>query len=417
MDPVFYTQLLCQLISEFGHASESFNLFARLSDSDWKNFLRFVNQHGLTPVVFDRLTQYKTHLSPPDDIFAAMQKIYLSTAVKNTQLLNEAKRFLSASRDSGLPVIGLKGIFLVENVFGNIALRVMSDMDFLVQRKDVPAAQNVLKTLGYEQRTYFDSEDPNTDAKHASPMVNPYGCYAEIHWSIVDDEWPFNIDTDGLWERAVPAKIAGLDVLSLSIEDLILHLCIHYTYQHLLKEGGLRGLFDLLAVMETYQNEIDWRLLAERANQWGVGRIVALTFQLVSELFCQKIPSGDLENLNFEPVPSDLLSAAKDQIIPIQEVNIPITYSLISFFSKTGLISKLKLFFQRIFLPKAIMARYYNVSPTSIKVYLLYPVRWYYLFLKYGKTVWKILFKQETESSVAGYVQTNQRLLTWMESE
>jgi len=75
-------------------------------------------------------------------------------------------------------------------------------------------------------------DDQNIDTKHVPPMQKEGGAMVEVHWTLLEEDEPFTIDADALWERTVPARIANLDALALSVEDLVLHLCLHLAYQH-----------------------------------------------------------------------------------------------------------------------------------------------------------------------------------------
>jgi hypothetical protein len=66
--------------------------------------------------------------------------------------------------------------------------------------------------------------------KKGAPIV-------ELHWTILEEEEPFSIDVEAMWARSVPAEIAGVGVRGLSVEDLLLHLSLHLTYQHRLAGG------------------------------------------------------------------------------------------------------------------------------------------------------------------------------------
>ena len=142
----------------------------------------------------------------------------------------------------------------------------MVDLDFLIKRKDIPAVQDHLRALGFRSSTYFNHEDHNIDVKHAPPMIGLKGYYVELHWSIVEGDWPFNVDEHGLWQRAVPASMASVDALALSVEDLLLHLCIHFTYQRRLR-NGLRGLFDFIVILNAHQWDIDGEMLFQWAQE------------------------------------------------------------------------------------------------------------------------------------------------------
>jgi len=103
----------------------------------------------------------------------------------------------------------------------------MSDLDILVHREDLNRTIEILLGLGYQLSRYFDIRDSNLDIKHVPPMILSDGTHVEIHWTLLEEDEPFTIAMDGVWQRSFPAQINGIDVLAEGIEDLLLHLCIH----------------------------------------------------------------------------------------------------------------------------------------------------------------------------------------------
>lgn len=125
-----------------------------------------------------------------------------------------------------------------------------------------------MRGLGYQLSTWYDADDPNRDLKHIPPLLKEGAPIVELHWTILEEEEPFTIDVDGMWARSVPAEIAGVGVRGLSVEDLLLHLSLHFSYQHRLR-GGLRNLYDMDAVIRG--GEVDWTTLTATAQEWGGG--------------------------------------------------------------------------------------------------------------------------------------------------
>ena len=138
-------------------------------------------------------------------------------------------------------------------------------------------------------------------------MARPDGIRVEIHWSIARPDGPFQIDLDGLWERAQRASIVGVEALVLSPEDLILHLCLHSSFTHKFRIG-LRMCWDIREVVRHYRDAIDWDLLVRRAQQWGIGQYVYLTLRLVRELLAADIPVARIAALE----PPGLLAGCRD---------------------------------------------------------------------------------------------------------
>jgi hypothetical protein len=61
----------------------------------------------------------------------------LYSALRNMRRCHELSKVLRILQNDGIPVIVLKGAALAEVVYGNIALRSMSDVDLLVKKGSI----------------------------------------------------------------------------------------------------------------------------------------------------------------------------------------------------------------------------------------------------------------------------------------
>ena len=407
--------LLCSLISSERDPQDLNNQLRQFSPEEWELLIDLANKNGLTAILYKFFVQQDLTRYISKKQFEVLQEKTRITAVNNLILIHEAKQVLEVLHQSNIDVIGLKGLYLLDNIYDDISLRPMADLDLLLKKEDISKALSILTAIDYHPSTYFNLNTENIDIKHVPPLIKNQKLYLELHWSIAEGDWPFNVDVGGLWQRAVPATIAGVSALALSTEDLLLHLCIHFTYQHQLK-GNLRGLYDFLKVFETHQWEIDWETLFKTAKEWRVERIVALTFELLVDLFGGKFPQDVLVHFKSELISPDLFTAAKNQIFPAHDTQAAITPDLARLSSMPGLINKFRLILTRVFLPKATMARLYNTPPTSIKIYFFYPVRLLQLFKAYGITTWEIITKPKAVKVDIVHEGAKQELIEWMEA-
>ena len=338
---------------------------------------------------------------------------HIKTAAQNMLTLHDAEIILTAFQKSGIPAAGLKGIYLLENVYDDIGARAMSDIDLLIKKKDLAVCFHILESLGYQPTTYFSLNDANTDTKHLPPMEKAGGALVELHWTMLEEDEPFTIDADALWQRTLPAKIANVDALALGIEDLILHLCLHLTYQHFLNLG-LRGLLDIALVIHNFRPEIDWQKLIRIAQSWGAERVTALTLKLVETELGIPIPVDIFTALVPEGIEPGLLEYARLQLLDRVWFEDQFTPDLVEMSAKKGLLAKVKIGLQRVFIPRLALARIYNVSPTSPKILWFYVERLNYLVRSYGKTVLRLQRGEKGTEPARKKAEISNSLHEWM---
>src|SRR5262249_7482159 len=134
---------------------------------------------------------------------------------------------------------------------------------------------------------------------HQLPTYTHGGAMLELHWAIEDDDSPFAIDGEGLWQRAVPARIGGAATQALAPEDLLLPLALHAAYGHgwLQFESGPRRLVDIAACLRHFDGRLDWDVLATRARAWRVHPSAWLALTVAGELLQAQVPAEALERL------------------------------------------------------------------------------------------------------------------------
>jgi len=352
------------------------------SDSDWNEVLEQSELFGIMPLVYHRLHSQHLDSSIPANVMQTLRTKYLITAGVNTRLYCELAMVLEALNNENIQVIILKGAYLAEFVYESIAIRPMGDIDILIKKNDLLKAEKKLIEMGYNLFHEYALEKTFINHHHLPPLIKSGAFPIEIHWTIGVVASSVTIDINGLWERALPAKIVGVNALSLSLEDLLLHLCLHLTQLHFFDQG-VRILCDIHETIRNNQEQIDWIRLEYLASQWGVKKPVYLTFRLAKEFLDTHIPDEFLINLSPDGINKDLLVFAKEQLLS-QKMDYsnmlrtlsPNEYGVNYFDRIVGLLN-------RIFSPEYVANRY-NLPKHSWKIYCYYPIRLMALLLEYG---------------------------------
>ncbi|MEI8355978.1 MAG: nucleotidyltransferase family protein [Deltaproteobacteria bacterium] len=266
-----------------------------LTESEWEDLIDYARKSSVAQVLFVYLKSQS--LSIPPVAAERIRNIYLASAVRNTKLFHELKNILLAFQTAGVTAVPLKGAWLAEKVYSNIALRGMGDVDLWVQRDQLDEARRVMVSLGYASRSKSDRPQELQDAltgetqmfKTGAPMV-------ELHWNLFPGEWLRHtafIDEQEIWQRTLPLQ--GENVRQLSPEDAIIHISVHFAVNHQMSMPGLRTLLDLYCARQKLN--IDWVTVAERAKAWRVSTATWLVLRMLAELFGdpeRKLPLQEL---------------------------------------------------------------------------------------------------------------------------
>jgi hypothetical protein len=259
----------------------------------WRYFLRAAELNGLLPLVRRNLRESGAATAIPHPVMQGLDRGYHKVAFKNHRLYADLATVLAACRRSGIEVIALKGAAFAESLWGNIALRPMDDLDLLVREADLHKADRLLTGLGY---TYWPDWGGTERHHHLRPYCNAEtGTTVEIHRHIARPPFADSWDLDGLWARALPLRIAGVEGRVLCPEDALIHLCVHQCH-HDPFTGKLKNLLDLRRLLQLYEDQIDWDHVVHQAQE-GTAAYAYYPLCLAKELLGVTIPASVLARL------------------------------------------------------------------------------------------------------------------------
>lgn len=342
----------------------------RWSQEDWNGVANTAADHGVAPLLFKRLKESAARAKIPTGAWEQLRLAYFVSGERNRRLYRELQAVLRCLRSNGIPVIALKGAYLAEAIYGDIALRPMGDVDLMVPEADLLRTRAALLDPGRVHQRSGDIES-HCRRMHHLPQVVVRGLPVEIHWTITGPGGPFRIGVAGLWHRARPAVIAGVEVLALSPEDSLLHLCLHVCHQHGLV--GLRAFCDIAETIHHCRGELDWPQLADRAREWGATRYVGLTLCLVGGMLGEKVPDDVLGRLIPAGLDQRLLETARQSVLA--RTGYGPWVPLFHLRGARSLGDKAKLSWLRVFLSPGEIAAMYPAARDSKLIYFYYALR------------------------------------------
>ena len=383
-----------------------------LTQEGWVAVLEEGEQRGLALVLYARLRAAGSDGLVPAWVMERLRQTYLTATARNMVMLHHAEKILKGLKERDIKVIVLKGLYLVEHVYQEIGLRTFSDLDLMVRREQLADTLTLMQGWGYRLSTWYDPTSNNTDIKHLPPLEKDEAPTVEVHWTILEEDEPFTIKVEELWRRAQPARVAGVEVMALDLEDLLLHLSMHFTYQHRLR-AGLRNLYDIAEVLRQNAYQVDWQKLTGKAREWGIERVTWLTFRLLGEITGVAVPEQVMCALMPEPPGEEIPAAALAQVLSTERSAVAITPDLAAL-PVAGSFTKLKLLLQRVFIPRRVLAREYDINPNSPGIYGYYLVRLRDLWRRYARSGWQLLTGEAEALAGADAEQENARLREWM---
>ncbi|TFH29416.1 MAG: hypothetical protein E4G97_07275, partial [Deltaproteobacteria bacterium] len=179
-----------------------------IDESGWNRIIDLAREHGVAQML---PACWKTQgMVPPQAVSGRIQSILLASAARNIRLFHELEIILRAFQVAGITVIPLKGAWLAESVYANIAQRTMADVDLWVRRNELDAARWVMESLGYVSRPKRDRPQELQDALTGeTQFIKTNATMVELHWNVFPGEWvrhAARINEQAVWERTLPYK-------------------------------------------------------------------------------------------------------------------------------------------------------------------------------------------------------------------
>ncbi|MGB4595796.1 MAG: hypothetical protein WBI14_07815 [Anaerolineaceae bacterium] len=142
--------------------------------------------------------------------------------------------------------------------------------------------------------------------------------------------------------------------------------------------------------------------------------MVVLTLALVSELLGMDVPEEVFQKLLDAAIAPELFANASSQLLNRQRHEDYLTPDLVELSRKSSLFGTVKLGLSRIFLPRLVLARIYDVPPNSVHIVSCYLRRLRDLVRQYGKTLGKISVGDNSLGPALDDGKTSNELHAWM---
>jgi hypothetical protein len=288
---------------------------AAFETSSWGRVLSAADWHRLSPLLYTHLNdggEPGAGVGAPAAVLVALERAYLASSARSLFIRAALERALETLARTGVSAMLLKGAALVETVYPDPAHREMLDIDLLVAPERVSDATDALRKIGFDSVSEAMSEpvqarSVTTARHHDEALVNRDQLVAielHRHIAIEGEEWASGLSD--FWERALTNPVTGH--LVPAPEDLLIHLCLHFTRNRLggsarrRNSGGALGqLCDIARVVE--REQVDWASLAATARRHGVGSRVFLALFVARELGVRvPLPAlARLEPRGFDP--------------------------------------------------------------------------------------------------------------------
>ena len=260
------------------------------SGIDWGRFAQLAVDCGLAGFAGQTLCRVGAD-KVPDDLRDAIGVVIERTRKSSSALLNEFVTIAGHLRSSGIEPIPMKDFLLATHIYGDLGLRAIRELDFLVRDSDFATAISMLERIGYERE---GSLTPGQQRllrhiqgraflvkKNKQIAVKPHTRIVPLHLAV-------HIDYAGIWQRAKPMVTADQKLLLFAPEDELLALALQAG-----KEFWQRiiSVCDVAAFIRSHA-DLDWAAIVERARTQGCLRMTVVALSLARRFFNAELPDA-----------------------------------------------------------------------------------------------------------------------------
>ncbi len=252
-----------------------------------EDLARFAREHSVAEILDGLLEGSPLRARVPADTLAAFRAARLAQAERSARLLAALGRIAGALREAGIGFIAMKGLGLGTRFYGGLDRRATRDIDLLVPEEDLPAAERVLRTLGFRRASIVPSRRLALRFTHAFDYAGD-GVTVDLHWTLARHP-SFRFDLGGLRGRRETRRIGDVPVDELSDEDA-LAFCALAVFRDV-QRGALRAraLVDLYRIAAACPR-LDWGAFLARRRAEGTRRITVNVLALLLHAFDARDP-------------------------------------------------------------------------------------------------------------------------------
>ena len=273
-------------------------------DLDWDYVVEASIRHGVSPLFYYGLKQVSQVVDldtlVPVCTMEELEKLYRGNQSRNRRLYSVIGDIFKAFGQAGIQALGLKDVQLAMEVYPDVGLRPMGDIDVLIHREDyekvaacmadlgfVPLpSPNIPFTLKYAWAHHFRRPDDNV--------------WVDVQWNVLQIEWDvyregnFDFEIDRMWRGANLMTIDDCQIRVPKPEDMLFHLCLHlegHAYSELI-------LFcDIAELLRHCGHRLDWQYLVDITKKYKVESSVYYVLFQVQRLFKAPLPPFLLRKL------------------------------------------------------------------------------------------------------------------------
>ena len=253
----------------------------------FENVFELGRLHEVANIAF--LSVEKLKNKPADETYNDWKIFYYFSAQRDELQRAERRLILDALHEKGIRTLEVQGS-VMKKYYPSSELRMMSDLDFIIDPERLDETGEILKGLGYSIRIPHEGE---------LNAFNPNGTETEIHTEFFtphmfnEIEMRYYNAVNRPFEHAVPSEENPLEYI---IDDTYFYL---FSIVHILKHFetagcGIRRILDIFYLKKHFSDKIDKDLVKRIIDENGMRKNYNTVLEVEGMWFEKTAPTMDL---------------------------------------------------------------------------------------------------------------------------
>ncbi len=263
---------------------------------NWEYFSERAIDTMLFPIVYTNIKENKVFVDKtPCEVLELFKRAQSQVLIKNAVLLNNFYEIIQKLNLAEIDVIPLKGIYLVEHYYSNIAQRQISDIDLLIRGERLEDTIQLFLDLGYKLEMYMPSVAAEISKTPAPIKFSKNEIVIDLHIGLTYLYDSCQIDIVELWKRSSViftdnnTRISIMNPMDLVVY-LVLHLKKHFDYRNC----KLISFYDIILVIA--KEGLTFDDLINHSRLIGCEQNMIEIAYLLEKYFDFTIPNCDLKD-------------------------------------------------------------------------------------------------------------------------
>jgi len=303
--------LTCQRALDIDHNRTSITQH-EVEQIDWREFFHMCIFHKIGPLVLRGIYKLKTDFKIPDEFREKLKKHARSVGVRNLQNAQEMIRLGQLLNLNNIEFIPLKGVLFSQVAYGELGIRVSSDIDLLVKHNDFNRIEKVLFEQGYTNECnvpkLLSSLYLNINSEYNYDKYSQNGdrlFHIEPHRYIGTKMMQADLGFNELFPFTQKDKYYKTDLYTLDPEGMLITIGMHHGASD--RWLYLKNVCDVAVLLSN--QDIDWRRVVEFSEKYKITELLLPGLVLSYDCFGTAIPT------EFKPfINSRIISLTKKRL-------------------------------------------------------------------------------------------------------